>query len=82
MSARLFRATCLTAAALAGLFTIATLPAQEEPASLPETKAPPAPPAHPNNAYWVEHDKQLLVDFGGLGRFKEADVQLGPPAAG
>ncbi|SPE18311.1 conserved exported hypothetical protein [Candidatus Sulfotelmatomonas gaucii] len=87
MNARLFRATGLAAAALASLVAIAILPAQE-PASQPETKTPaPQPPqtltsAHPNNAYWVEHDKQLLVDFGGLERFKEADVQLGAPAAG
>jgi lysophospholipase L1-like esterase len=89
MSARLFRGTYLAAAALAGLVAIAILPAQE-PVSQPETKAPapqPAPPqtlpsGHPNNAYWTEHDKQLLVDFGGLERYKEADVQLGPPAAG
>lgn len=41
-----------------------------------------SPSGHPNNAYWVEHDKQLLTDFGGLERYKEADVQLGAAAAG
>jgi lysophospholipase L1-like esterase len=70
----------------------------QEPASLPETKAPaatlaapaeatPAPPAlsasgHPLNDYWIAHDKQLLNDFGWLARFKEADLALGAPAAG
>jgi lysophospholipase L1-like esterase len=86
MDPRLIRATFLTAAALSGLFAVAAAPAQhsEEPASLPETNAPAPtiPSGHPNNAYWTEHDKQLLVDFGGLERYKEADVQLGPPAAG
>ena len=70
----------------------------QEPASLPETKAPapaqaapaearPAVPAlspsgHPLNDYWTAHDRQLLNDFGWLAKFKEADLALGPPAAG
>ena len=70
----------LTAAFLAGVVPLAALQAQE-PASAPETKAPPPTPAHPNDAYWTEHDRKLLVDFGGLERYKEADVQLGKPAA-
>jgi lysophospholipase L1-like esterase len=41
-----------------------------------------SPSGHPNDAYWTDHDKQLLIDFGGLARFKEADVNLGAPAAG
>jgi lysophospholipase L1-like esterase len=65
---------------------------------LPETKAPaatqtaaaPAKPAvpalspsgHPLNDYWIAHDQQLLNDFGWLAKFKEADLALGPPAAG
>ncbi len=78
------------AAALAGLFTVASLRAQE-PAPPPETKAPaptttaPAPTSpsgHPNNAYWTDHDRQLLVDFGGLEHFKEADAMLGAPKTG
>jgi lysophospholipase L1-like esterase len=50
--------------------------------------AQPAPPAqtspsgHPNDAYWIEHDHQLLVDFGGLAHFKEADAMLGAPKSG
>jgi len=78
------RASVLTAVTLTALFAAAALDAQrtEEPASMPETKAPPAMPTHPNSAYWIEHDKQLAVDFGGLERYKEADVRLGAPAAG
>ncbi len=84
----------LLAAALAGLFAVASLQAQE-PASPPETKAPaaltapaPATPAqtspsgHPNDAYWTEHDQQMLVDFGGLAHFKEADAMLGAAKTG
>jgi lysophospholipase L1-like esterase len=47
--------------------------------------APPAqtsPSGHPNNAYWIDHDHQLLVDFGGLAHFKEADAMLGAPKSG
>jgi lysophospholipase L1-like esterase len=62
----------------------------EKPAPVPPT-APMAQPApapqtspsgHPNDAYWVEHDRQLLVDFGGLAHFKEADAMLGAPKTG
>jgi lysophospholipase L1-like esterase len=66
-------------AALAGLFAVAPLRAQA-----PST-APPAatlPSGHPDNAYWTEHDKQLLVDFGGLERFKEANAMLPAPIPG
>ncbi len=82
---------------LAGLIVPAGAVGQE-PGSLPETKAPaatqaapapanPATPAltpsgHPLNDYWIAHDEQLLNDFGWLARFKEADLALGPPAAG
>ena len=70
--------------------------AAQEPASMPETKAPaptqtapkPAPPdlattasGHPADAYWTAHDKQLLTDFGWLARFKEADATLPKPGA-
>ena len=58
---------------------------KQEPANLPETKAP-APtqvaPKHPDNDYWRKHDEQLLTDFPWLARFKEDDQKLGPPAAG
>ncbi|HZP06386.1 MAG TPA: SGNH/GDSL hydrolase family protein [Terracidiphilus sp.] len=33
-------------------------------------------------AYWTKHDQGLLVDFGDLAHFKDADAALGPPAAG
>jgi lysophospholipase L1-like esterase len=68
----------------------------QEPGNVPETKAPaptqvaPAEPApakttasgHPDNDYWRKHDALMLSDFPWLERFKEADVKLGPPAAG
>jgi lysophospholipase L1-like esterase len=59
--------------------------AKQEPGNVPETKAP-APtqvaPKHPDNEYWRKHDEQLLTDFPWLARFKEANLKLGPPAAG
>ncbi len=66
----------------------------QEPGNVPETKAPaptqaapattpePKPATHPDNDYWRKHDQQMLTDFPWLARFKEADVKLGPPAAG
>ena len=57
----------------------------QEPGNVPETKAPPPTPVtpkHPDNEYWRKHDQQLLTDFPWLERFKEADLKLGPPAAG
>jgi lysophospholipase L1-like esterase len=85
----------LTAVSLAGMVGGAQLRVQDA-GTVPETQAPAptqtAPPAnaapeltpsgHPKNDYWTEHDRQLLTDFGWLGRFKEKDVKLGLPAPG
>jgi lysophospholipase L1-like esterase len=65
----------------------------QAPGSKPETQAPapaqaaPAPSAatpapHPDNDYWRKHDELLKVDFGWLGKFKEANAALAQPAAG
>ena len=81
-------AKLLPVAALAGYFAATMLSAQQ-PAPASGANAPAAqaaaspqtsPSGQPNNAYWIAHDKQLLVDFGDLEHFKEADVKLGPPA--
>jgi acyl-CoA thioesterase I len=87
--------TTVASAALTAWFGLVTLSAQQtatpQAASPPQTAATAAPanPApqtspsgHPNNAYWIDHDRQLLVDFGGSEHFKEADMKLAPPAAG
>jgi acyl-CoA thioesterase I len=71
-------------AALAELFIPALLLAQK-PATPPETKSPPPTviaPSWQTGAYWAAVDHQLLVDFGDLARFRDADLKLGPPAAG
>ena len=54
------------------------------PAASAQTAAPAktSPSGHPNDAYWIEHDRQLLVDFGGLAHFKEADAMLAAPKPG
>jgi lysophospholipase L1-like esterase len=86
------------ATALAALLVPSALPAQEAgnlpetkaPPSLPETAAPPAaqapaqtaPASHPVNDYWNKHDAQLLEDFGGLAKFREADMAVASPAKG
>ena len=82
------RTAFFTAAALAGLLTPIPLTAQE-PASLPETKAPataetaPAPkPAAALASSWQKaHEEQMKNDWPWLGRFKGADLALAPPAA-
>ena len=75
---------------MAGIVAGAPLRAQApstpaQPAAPTTQAAPPAPTSpsgHPNNAYWSDHDKQLLVDFGGLERFKEANAMLAAPKPG
>jgi lysophospholipase L1-like esterase len=88
--------TTFFAAALAGLLAGTALMAQTPATSAqsptpaaqptPASQASPAiqtsPSGHPNNAYWNDHDKQLLVDFGGLERFKEANAMLTAPQPG
>ncbi len=75
---------------LPGLLASVSSRAQEH-AGPPETNVPSAPSApasptqpsgHPNDAYWTEHDRQLLVDFGGLSRFKAEDDALPAPLPG
>ncbi len=76
--------------AVAGLK--AQAPATQPPAGMTATQSAPAtqtspaaqtsPSGHPNNAYWNEHDQQLLVDFGWLAHFKEANAMLAAPKPG
>lgn len=54
--------------------------AVQEPNSLSPTVA--APSWQPRDAYWSRFDHQLLVDFGNLARYRDADSKLGPPAEG
>ena len=79
----------LLAAALAGISAAPLLDAQQPAASTgtQAAQAQPAAPAkdaHPPQYYvWKKtHDAQLLVDFGGLERFKEADAVLPAPKPG
>jgi lysophospholipase L1-like esterase len=59
--------------------TTATQPA---PSAQPSPAAQTSPSGHPNSAYWNEHDRQLLVDFGWLAHFKEANAMLPAPKPG
>ncbi len=89
------RVARLTVLAVVFVVPVANLTARgQEPGNVPETKAAaptqaapaaapePKPATHPDNDYWRKHDQQMLADFPWLARFKEADVKLGPPAAG
>jgi lysophospholipase L1-like esterase len=58
------------------------LAAQPAPATQTSPAIQTSPSGHPNNAYWNDHDQQLLVDFGGLARFKEANAMLAAPKPG
>jgi acyl-CoA thioesterase I len=49
----------------------------QQPQSAPAASAPAQ-----TGAYWSQHDQQLLVDFGDLTVFRDADAALGQPAAG
>ena len=79
--------TALLSLALAGLLVSYRLTAQE-PANKPETMAPPAAQTTLAAAPATEAQKakareeQLKNDWPWLGRFKEADLALPPPAAG
>ncbi len=83
------RAALLAIAAVAGLLFTSGIKAQE-PGNLPETKAPAAteartpdkPAPEQIDAWQKAHDEQVKNDWPWLGRFKEADLKLPPPAAG
>jgi lysophospholipase L1-like esterase len=79
--------TALAAAVMAALLIPCRLTAQE-PVSKPETMAPAPAQAAPAAASLTQaqkpitHDEQLKNDWPWLGKFKEADLALGAPAAG
>ncbi len=85
MNRSLLRTGLSTFVVLVGL-SISTLLAAQEPGNVPETKAPaptqtapvPTPVAAPSTA--TEYNAKL--DWPWLARFKDADVTLGPSAAG
>jgi hypothetical protein len=74
---------------LAGTSAVSPLRAQQ-PAASTGTEAPAAQQAAPVNGphppqYYVwkkAHDAQLLVDFGGLERFRKANAMLAAPKPG
>lgn len=77
----LLRSLLITSILIAFLLAFATF---ERSASAGSQAAagPNLPSGHPNTAYWVQHDQQLAVDFGGLDRFREADLQMAAPPKG
>lgn len=89
MKRQILREAFLFVAALAGISAAPLLEAQQ-PAVSPGAEAPAAQPAMPAKAthppqYYVwkkAHDAQLLVDFGGLERFRQADAVMPAPKPG
>lgn len=84
MSGLKFRSRLFPGAAVLGLLVPALLLAGK-PAGMPQTKTPSLTVAGPpwqTGGYWASFDHQLLVDFGNLAHFHEADLKLGPPPAG
>lgn len=79
--------TAFSGTRIAGQEPGATLPESHAPAAT--TTAPKAPltaeqlrAKRSHDAYWIEHDKELLVDFGNLEHFKAANAALPAPAPG
>ena len=89
MNRQIFRESLYLVAMLAGI-SAASLLRTQQPAVSPATEAPQARPttpvqvSHPPQYYvWKKaHDAQLLVDFGGLERFRKADAMLAAPKPG
>jgi acyl-CoA thioesterase I len=82
-SVAVIRASIRDRGVIEGSFTQNELAQLAGAATAPAAPAPQTSPSgHPNDSYWIEHDRQLLVDFGGLNHFKDADMKLAPPAAG
>lgn len=91
MNRKNLRTALFTVTALVTVFAAVQLTAQE-PGNVPETKAPvavkaapvvPAAPTAEQIAAWQkQHDEQMKNDWPWLGKFKEADLALAPPAAG
>lgn len=76
----------LWTAACAASMVPAGLMAQTAPSAAPAQTAPaatgPVATGPVVGAPLSQHDQQLLVDFGNLARFKDADAALPPPAPG
>ena len=74
---------CLGAGILALLMS-PTLTVAQETKSAPQAQGPVtvAAPAWQKGDYWAKFDERLLMDFGDLEHFRDADAKLGAPAVG
>lgn len=96
MNSRKFRnSSCVAAVVFVGaailalfgftIFVPAPLTAQQQSSTPPGSQAAPImvpAPSWQKGAYWATVDHNLLLDFAGLARFRDADAKLGPPTAG
>jgi acyl-CoA thioesterase I len=71
------------AVAIATWFVPTSLVAQRPEATRQTQESPltVAAPSWQTGAYWATFDHQLLVDFGDLARYRDADLKFGPPPA-
>ncbi len=84
MNRMTLRMLLLVAAVLAAFCVPVQLSAQNATTE-PERREQPltvTAPAWQDGDYWAKFDHRLLVDFADLGRFRDADLKLGSPAAG
>lgn len=84
LNRRILRHAFLLAAVLAVISASGFLHAQQPPVTPPASPTTSDTGPHPAAYYaWKKaHDAQLLVDFGGLERFREADAALPAPRPG
>jgi lysophospholipase L1-like esterase len=71
---------CVAATAL--MLAPMPLMAQQQTNPQPKQAVTVAAPSWQTNPYWATVDHDLLLHFANLERFHDADLQLGPPAAG
>lgn len=84
LNRQILRQAFLFAAVLALISASGFLHGQQSAVSAASPQTPPSDGPHPA-AYYVwkkAHDAQLLVDFGGLERFRAADAALPAPKPG
>jgi lysophospholipase L1-like esterase len=70
---------------IAAAFATLSIPAlflAQKAGTPPQQPVMVAAPSWQKGSYWAKFDHKLLVDFGNLARFRQADLKLGPPAPG
>src|SRR5690242_2251868 len=82
MNSSSIRSLLFSGAALLALFASGATLAQQTKVSEAQAPVTVTAPAWQKGDYWAKVDQTLLMDFGDLAHFRDADAKLGPPAAG